>query len=178
MRRRLLSLGIAASFLAIGAAGAQRPATPGGPGGGPRGGGEDSSGVPAVENVSTTKHTVTIGGKTIAYTANAGTMVLRDDEGKPKATVLIFTGTGTTVSPASERDPSAESATSARIPRIRQGTTWCGHAWCWSCSAWGSSQWFATSSVATASRITARSPARGSATSSQWSGRRQARRSC
>jgi len=90
MHRRLLSLGIAASFVATGAIAAQRPANPGGPGGrgGPRAAEEDSSGIPAVEKVSTTKHTANIGGKAIAYTANTGTMVLRDDEGKAKATVF------------------------------------------------------------------------------------------
>ena len=98
MRTRLLLLGIAASFLVVGPAAAQRPANPGGRGGGGRGAGadgagEDSVGVPAVEKVSTTKHTITIDGKAIAYTANTGTMVLRDDDGKPKATVFFISYT-------------------------------------------------------------------------------------
>src|SRR5512142_2176243 len=68
---------------------AQQPAAPGARGGG-RGAPEpvEETGVPAVEKVSTTHHTVTINGKTIAYTATAGTMVIRDDDGKPKATVF------------------------------------------------------------------------------------------
>src|SRR5690242_20746209 len=94
MRMRLLLLGTAASFLAVGSAAAQRPATPGGRGGGrgpaAEGGAADDVGVPAVEKVSTTQHTITINGKTIPYTANAGTMVLRDETGKPKATVFYI----------------------------------------------------------------------------------------
>ena len=50
-------------------------------------------GVPAVEKVSTTQHTITIDGKQIAYTANAGTMVIRDDDGKPRATVFYISYT-------------------------------------------------------------------------------------
>jgi carboxypeptidase C (cathepsin A) len=95
MRTRLFLLGIAASFLAVGPAAAQRPANPGGRGGGAQtagggGAGTDSVGVPAVERVSTTKHTVTIDGKSISYTANTGTMVVRDGAGNPKATVFFI----------------------------------------------------------------------------------------
>ena len=50
-------------------------------------------GVPAVERVSTTHHNATIDGKAIAYTANTGTMVIRDDNGKPKATVFYISYT-------------------------------------------------------------------------------------
>ena len=83
MHKRLFVLGIAASILAVAPVAAQRPATPGG--GGAR---ADSAGVPAVERVSTTHHTTTIGGRSLAYTANTGTMVLRDDDGNPRATVF------------------------------------------------------------------------------------------
>jgi carboxypeptidase C (cathepsin A) len=72
---------------------------PGGRGSGPapegRGGGAGAAaqddarpGVPAVEKVSTTHHTATIHGTSIVYTANAGTMVLRDNDGKPTASVF------------------------------------------------------------------------------------------
>ena len=40
------------------------------------------------EKVAETKHTVTIDGVEIAYTAKAGTLVLKDDEGKQKAEVF------------------------------------------------------------------------------------------
>jgi len=96
MRVRLLLLSIAAPFLAVGSLSAQRGA-PGGRGG--RGGAApDASsaepvGVPAVEKVSTTHHTANIDGKQIAYTANTGTMVLRDENGKPKATVFYISYT-------------------------------------------------------------------------------------
>ena len=90
MLRRSVLFGTASAFLAT-AAIAQQPAAPGGRGGG-RGSAEqvEETGVPAVEKVSTTHHTVTINGKTIAYTANAGTMIIRDDDGKPKATVFYI----------------------------------------------------------------------------------------
>ncbi|HEY7878908.1 MAG TPA: hypothetical protein VIC55_11805 [Gemmatimonadaceae bacterium] len=102
MRMRLLLLGTAVSFLAVGpaaaAAAAQRPVVPGGRPGAPgaaRGdsGGADSVGVPPIEKVSTTQHTITIDGKAVAFTARAGTMVLRDDAGKPKATVFYISYT-------------------------------------------------------------------------------------
>ncbi|MCG6957372.1 MAG: peptidase S10, partial [Gemmatimonadetes bacterium] len=89
MRVGLLSLSVAASFLAVVPVSAQRPSPGGRPGG--QGGSASSEGVPAVEKVSTTQHTITIDGKQIAYTANAGTMVLRDpDTGKAKATVFYI----------------------------------------------------------------------------------------
>ncbi len=87
-----LRLAGAISFLLVGTLAAQRPAGPGGRGGA---GGADTAdeGVPAMEKVSTTHHTATIGGKAIAYTANTGTMVIRDDDGKPKATVFYISYT-------------------------------------------------------------------------------------
>lgn len=39
----------------------------------------------AHDRVSTTQHTVTINGVAISYTAKSGTLVLRDEEGKPRA---------------------------------------------------------------------------------------------
>jgi len=94
MHGRLLLLGTALSCLALGTATAQRPTVPG-----PRGqpdstaAGRDSIGVPATERVSTTKHTVTIDGKVSPYTARAGTMVIRDDAGKPKGSIFYISYT-------------------------------------------------------------------------------------
>src|SRR5690349_8183746 len=71
---------------------AQQP----GPGGarGQRGEAADTApGVAPVEKVSTTQHTITIDGKTIAYTSRAGTMVLHDADGKAKATVFYISYT-------------------------------------------------------------------------------------
>ncbi|HUX35137.1 MAG TPA: hypothetical protein VMV51_14790, partial [Gemmatimonadaceae bacterium] len=84
MRLRLLLLGIAVSSFAAAPATAQQR------GRGPAPASTDSAGVPAVEKVSTTHHTVTIDGKQIAYTANAGTMVIRDGDGHAKATVFYI----------------------------------------------------------------------------------------
>ncbi|HEY9479911.1 MAG TPA: hypothetical protein VIP79_07460, partial [Gemmatimonadaceae bacterium] len=93
MHARAFMAGIAASLLIAGTAAAQRPGAPGGRGQESEGAKKDTTGVAAVEKVSTTKHTITINGKPIAYTANAGTMVLRDDDGKPKATVFYISYT-------------------------------------------------------------------------------------
>lgn len=94
MRTRTLLLGLACSLALAAPAQAQRPDTPGSRSA-PRGDSSntDSIGVPAVEKVSTTQHTITINGKTIAYTARAGTMVLRDGAGNPKATVFYISYT-------------------------------------------------------------------------------------
>ena len=97
MLRRSFLFGTVTAVLVAASANAQQPGAPGIPGG--RGGGRgaaasaEETGVPAVEKVSTTHHTTTINGKTIAYTANAGTMVIRDDDGKPTATVFYISYT-------------------------------------------------------------------------------------
>lgn len=109
MSMRPLLLSAAALVLFAGSAAAQRPTTPPPPRRVPdepanqpplasrstaadstR---QDSAGVPAVERVSTTRHTTLINGKAIAYTARAGTMVLRDASGKPKASVFYVSYT-------------------------------------------------------------------------------------
>jgi carboxypeptidase C (cathepsin A) len=90
---------LASSVLLAGSVSAQRPATPGAPRpGGERGerpdsAAKDSVGVPAIEKISTTTHTTKIDGTPITYTAHTGTMVLRDDNGKPKATVFFISYT-------------------------------------------------------------------------------------
>jgi carboxypeptidase C (cathepsin A) len=43
-----------------------------------------------VDKVSKTEHTATINGKEIKYTATAGTMVMKNDEGKPKAKIFFI----------------------------------------------------------------------------------------
>jgi carboxypeptidase C (cathepsin A) len=90
MLTRSLLLGLTTASLAAGAAAAQRPG--GAPGGGGRGAAQaaDTEGVAAVERVSTTHHTMKLNGKDVAYTARAGTMVLRDEDGKPKASVFYI----------------------------------------------------------------------------------------
>ena len=88
MRCRLLLLTVAASLCARTSAQAQRPG-----GRGPGGDTDTTPGVPAVEKIATTQHTMTIDGKPVAYTARAGTMVLHDADGKPKATVFYISYT-------------------------------------------------------------------------------------
>jgi len=108
MRTRLLLFGTALSFLAAGSAAAQqRQGPPGQRPGGQRpaaerdsGAADSSAGVAPVERVSTTQHTITIDGKPVAYTARAGTMVLRDSTGKPDATVFYISYTKDGVDPA------------------------------------------------------------------------------
>src|SRR4051794_4469647 len=43
----------------------------------------DIATAPVVEQAKSSHHTVSVGGKTIGYTATAGTLTLRDDDGKP-----------------------------------------------------------------------------------------------
>src|SRR5665213_520412 len=116
MQMRPLLFSAAVSLLAVGAASAQQPQRPGGRGGrgaqpdttpsvqpgaqrgarpgmpGARPNAEDSDtlGVPAIEKIVVTHHTTSINGKSISYTAHAGTMVLRDEDGKPKASVFFI----------------------------------------------------------------------------------------
>ncbi|MDE3151892.1 MAG: peptidase S10 [Gemmatimonadota bacterium] len=92
MRYRLLLLSLAATSFAITPAAAQqRGRGPGGPP--PEGPQAEKDGVPAVEKVSTTHHSVMVDGQKIDYTARAGTMVLYDANGKPKATVFYISYT-------------------------------------------------------------------------------------
>jgi carboxypeptidase C (cathepsin A) len=95
MLKKVFAAGVATSFILAGSLAAQQPGGRGGRGGAPPGGAnaQADAGVPAVEKVSTTHHTANIGGKTIAYTANTGTMVIRDADGKPKGTVFYVSYT-------------------------------------------------------------------------------------
>src|SRR5687767_14259362 len=45
------------------------------------------------EEISTTSHTLRIGNETINYTARAGTIVLRNDEGEPRASFFVISYT-------------------------------------------------------------------------------------
>ncbi|HEX6536767.1 MAG TPA: hypothetical protein VF041_19425 [Gemmatimonadaceae bacterium] len=93
---RSLAFGTALSLLVAAPVPAQRPAAPGSRGparAAASDSGADSAGVPAMEKVSTTQHTIVIDGKTIPYTAHTGTMVLRDSTGKPSATVFYISYT-------------------------------------------------------------------------------------
>jgi carboxypeptidase C (cathepsin A) len=55
------------------------------------------------EKTSETKHTVSIGGERIAYTAKAGTLILKDDNGDPKASVFYVAYTKDGVEDPSSR---------------------------------------------------------------------------
>jgi carboxypeptidase C (cathepsin A) len=44
--------------------------------------------APTTENAVRTKHSVSIGGRSIAYTATAGTLIIRDEKGQPQANVF------------------------------------------------------------------------------------------
>jgi carboxypeptidase C (cathepsin A) len=99
---RPLLLSAAASFLIAGAAAAQRPTAPGSrqqvrPGAAreatPDSAAADSAGVPVSERISVTHHTTSIAGRPLAYTARTGTMVLKDENGKPKAQVFYISYT-------------------------------------------------------------------------------------
>ena len=55
------------------------------------------------EKTSETTHTVVVGGQEIAYTAKAGTLILKDDEGTPKASVFYVAYTKNDVEDVSQR---------------------------------------------------------------------------
>ena len=52
--------------------------------------GEDKKKEAIEDRVSETKHSVTIGGKSIRYTARTGTLVLREENGDPKAELFYI----------------------------------------------------------------------------------------
>jgi carboxypeptidase C (cathepsin A) len=103
MRTHFFVLVTTLSCLTIGPAAApaaaqQRPGQQGRPGapGAPAAAGTETepekkdAGVPPVERVETSQHSITVDGKSIAYTARAGTMIVRDDDGKPKGSVFYI----------------------------------------------------------------------------------------
>ena len=55
------------------------------------------------ERISTTRHTITLDGQKIPYTATAGNLVLKDDEGKAKASVFFVAYTRDGVKDPAER---------------------------------------------------------------------------
>lgn len=48
---------------------------------------------PAKDQISTTQHTITLNGQAISYTARAGTIVMRDEEGKDRASFFFISYT-------------------------------------------------------------------------------------
>lgn len=52
------------------------------------------------DNVSTTQHTLKVGSETINYTAKAGTIVLRADDGEPRASFFVISYTKDGADPA------------------------------------------------------------------------------
>lgn len=57
----------------------------------PRGGEQAKKEKPPPKEVtSVTHHTIEVGGRTLAYTATAGTTLLKDDEGEPRASVFTI----------------------------------------------------------------------------------------
>jgi carboxypeptidase C (cathepsin A) len=52
------------------------------------------------DNIVTTSHTMRVGDQTIAFTARAGTMVLRNDDGEPRASFFIVSYTKDGADPA------------------------------------------------------------------------------
>ena len=55
------------------------------------------------DEIVETEHSVVINGQTIAYTATAGRMVMKDEEGKPKATIFFIAYTRKNVEDPSRR---------------------------------------------------------------------------
>ncbi len=57
---------------------------------------------PAVEHLVKTEHTITIAGKSIPYTATTGTLVLKGEDERPKATIFFIAYTRTDVTDKSK----------------------------------------------------------------------------
>jgi len=49
---------------------------------------QEDAQAPTTETAVRTKHSVSVGGHTVAYTATAGTLIIRDDKGQPQASVF------------------------------------------------------------------------------------------
>jgi carboxypeptidase C (cathepsin A) len=55
---------------------------------------------PPKDNISTTQHTVRVEGQAIAYTAKAGTIVVKDEEGVARASMFFVSYTKDGADPA------------------------------------------------------------------------------
>src|SRR5690606_18424749 len=65
--------------------------------------GEKDDKKEVVEKISTTQHAISIGDKQIEYTATAGKLAMKDDEGKPKAGMFFIAYTKNNVSDLAKR---------------------------------------------------------------------------
>ena len=65
---------------------------------------------PPEEKLSTTRHTLTLDGQKIAYTATAGNVVLKDDDGTAKASVF-FIAYARDPEPGRSQDPGSRPVT-------------------------------------------------------------------
>ncbi len=52
------------------------------------------------DNISTTSHTITVNGEAIKYTARAGTMIMKDEDGTPRASIFFVAYTRDGADPA------------------------------------------------------------------------------
>ncbi len=64
---------------------------------------DDKKAEELVDKISKTEHSATINGKEIKYTATAGTLVMKNDEGKPKATIFFIAYTKNGVDDLAQR---------------------------------------------------------------------------
>lgn len=61
---------------------------------------EKKESEPPRDQISTTQHSVRIGSETVAYTAKAGTIVLKNDDGEPRASFFLISYTKDGADPA------------------------------------------------------------------------------
>src|SRR4029078_5379090 len=61
---------------------------------------KDKQAPPAADKISTTQHTITLGGQTIAYTARAGTIVMKNEDGTAVANIFFTAYTKDVADPA------------------------------------------------------------------------------
>src|SRR5579872_2082860 len=56
--------------------------------------------APPKDQISTTQHTITMGGQAIAYTAHAGSMILKSEDGTPRSSIFFVSYTRDGADPA------------------------------------------------------------------------------
>src|SRR5688500_3222155 len=92
---RLLGIAVVLSLITLTAPAQEMPAKEGTP--------AEAPAAPPREQSSVTRHTVTVGGRAIDYTATAGTLLLKEEEGKPRASIFYIAYTRDDQSDAARR---------------------------------------------------------------------------
>ncbi|MEA2605195.1 MAG: hypothetical protein QOF89_6187 [Acidobacteriota bacterium] len=101
MRHQALWIALALALSTLAPAAAQEPTPPAGDA--PKKGAAEAVAPKAEDKLVTTQHKALIGGKEVRYTATTGTLVLRDEEGKPRASIFFTAYTRDGIADRSKR---------------------------------------------------------------------------